>query len=194
MGSFLADTNYGDKAEDSSDYTRMVNERHAGRMAKYIQEAAMKGATIHGGKCDDNQNYIEPTIVTDAPMDCDLMLEEIFGPVLPVFGYQSLDEAIAIINSRERPLALYVYSKRQKNIDNIISNTRAGGYMHQSQLDQFFQCPSSVWREQQQWHWKGSWIFWLRGILKRSQCISPAHSGGNRIARPSIHQVEGETD
>jgi aldehyde dehydrogenase (NAD+) len=121
------ENNYGVHAADSADYTRMVNEHHTGRMVTYIQDAALKGATIHGGKSDDKQNYIQPTIVTDAPLDCNLMCEEIFGPVLPVVGYQSLGEAIAIINSKEKPLALYIYSKRQKNIDHIISNTRAGG-------------------------------------------------------------------
>jgi len=55
------------------------------------------------------------------------MTEEIFGPVLPVFGFTNVDEVIDEINAREKPLALYIYSKNKKNINQIIANTRAGG-------------------------------------------------------------------
>jgi aldehyde dehydrogenase (NAD+) len=117
---------YGSNAIDSSDYTRMVNERHAGRMVRYLEDAALKGAIILGGKSDNHKNYIQPTVVTDVPLDCDLMQHEIFGPILPVVSYDSIGDAIKLINSKEKPLALYVYSKNDKNINHIISNTRAG--------------------------------------------------------------------
>jgi aldehyde dehydrogenase (NAD+) len=116
----------GDAAQ-SIDYTHMVNDRHAARMVKYLEDAAWKGATVKGGKSDASQNYVQPTIVTDIPLDSDLMQQEIFGPILPIVTYQSLDEAIKLINSKEKPLALYIYSKSDKNISNIINNTRAGG-------------------------------------------------------------------
>jgi aldehyde dehydrogenase (NAD+) len=118
---------FGVAPNDSPDYTRMVNERHANRMTSRLQQAALKGATVLGGKSLEEANYIQPTVVTDIPMDCDLMQEEIFGPVLPVVSYSTLEEAIAIVNSKEKPLALYIYSNRQKTIDTIINNTRAGG-------------------------------------------------------------------
>ena len=65
--------------------------------------------------------------MTNVPLDSKLMKEEIFGPVLPVYGYTDIQEPIDLINSREKPLALYIYSKNQKNIDWIMQNTRAGG-------------------------------------------------------------------
>ncbi len=118
---------YGSNPIASNDYTRMVNERHSARVIKFVEDAALRGATVLGGRNEINQNYIQPTIVTDVPLDSDLMEEEIFGPVLPVLTYNSLDEAIALINSKEKPLALYIYSKKEKNINHIINNTRAGG-------------------------------------------------------------------
>jgi aldehyde dehydrogenase (NAD+) len=117
---------YGQSISESADYVKMVNERHAARMIKYLEDAALKGATVHGGKTDVNQNYIQPTLVTDVPMDCELMRQEIFGPILPVIPYKNLDEAINLINSKEKPLGLYIYSKSEKNINQIISSTRAG--------------------------------------------------------------------
>ena len=59
--------------------------------------------------------------------DSKLMTNEIFGPIMPVFTFKNVDEAIAQINEREKPLALYIYSKSNKNINHILSNTRAGG-------------------------------------------------------------------
>jgi len=118
---------YGDNSFTSKDYTRIVNDKHAARVVKYLEDAALKGATVLGGKSDSSENYIQPTIVTDVPLNSDLMNEEIFGPVLPVLTYNTLDEAIALVNSKEKPLALYIYSKSEKNINHILSNTRAGG-------------------------------------------------------------------
>ncbi|MEM9548461.1 MAG: aldehyde dehydrogenase family protein [Bacteroidota bacterium] len=109
-------------------YCRMVNEKHFNRVNGYIQDAIEKGAKIeYGGNTDSDTDFIAPTIITDVPKDSTLMTEEIFGPVLPVYGYSDLDEVIQEINSREKPLALYIYSKNKKNTDKIIENTRAGG-------------------------------------------------------------------
>lgn len=118
---------YGDAPAANPEYTRMVNERHAARIHSYIEEAALKGATVLGGKTDVNQSYVQPTVVADLPLDCSLMTEEIFGPVLPVVAFNSLAEAIQMINAKEKPLALYIFSKSETNIQTVINNTRAGG-------------------------------------------------------------------
>jgi aldehyde dehydrogenase (NAD+) len=66
-------------------------------------------------------------VLTDVDPSSAVMTEEIFGPILPVYSFKSLDEPIAMINSKEKPLALYIYSKSNQNIERIIQNTRAGG-------------------------------------------------------------------
>jgi aldehyde dehydrogenase (NAD+) len=119
---------YGIDARRSDSYARIVNHRHYQRLSGYIDDAKQKGATVaYGGRTEGSEDYIEPTILTDVDPSADVMVDEIFGPVLPVYGYSSLDEPLAMINSKEKPLALYIYSKSQSNIDRIIENTRAGG-------------------------------------------------------------------
>jgi aldehyde dehydrogenase (NAD+) len=117
---------YGEKPSESSDYVKLVNERHTGRMVKYLEDAAMKGAKVIGGKSDVSSHYVQPTVVTDVPLDCELMQQEIFGPILPVIPFQNMDEAVKLISSKEKPLGLYLYSRSEKNINYILNNTRAG--------------------------------------------------------------------
>jgi aldehyde dehydrogenase (NAD+) len=119
---------YTEDASQESSYARIVNKRHYSRVKGYIDDAVSKGAKMEvGGNFKEEENFIAPTLMTDVSMDSSLMTEEIFGPVLPVFGYTDLKVVIDEINSREKPLALYIYSKKKKNINHIISNTRAGG-------------------------------------------------------------------
>ena len=91
-----------------------------------------------GAKYDEQQDYISPTILTNIPADAELMKNEIFGPVMPVISFTNLDEVIQKINSREKPLALYIYSSRKKNINHILANTRAGGTCINHNLVHFF--------------------------------------------------------
>ena len=119
---------YTDDASAEPSYCRIVNEKHFKWVNHYIKDAVAKGATIeYGGNVDEANDFISPTVMTNVPMDSELMTEEIFGPILPVHGFTNLDDVLAEINSREKPLALYIYSKSKKNTDKIISNTRAGG-------------------------------------------------------------------
>ena len=134
LESFIAEfkkqlqTFYNGDAANETSYARIVNQRHYNRVKAYIDDAVHKGATIEaGGTFDENQDYIAPTLMTNVAKDSRLMTEEIFGPVLPVYGYADIDSVIKEINSREKPLALYIYSKKQKNINHIMDNTRAGG-------------------------------------------------------------------
>ena len=131
---------YGIDARRSDSYARIVNHRHYQRLTGYIDDAKQKGATVaYGGRTEGSEDYIEPTILTDVDPKADVMMDEIFGPVLPVYGYESLDEPIAMINSKENPLALYIYSKSQSNIDRIMQNTRAGGTCINHSVLHFFQ-------------------------------------------------------
>lgn len=119
---------YGEEPEKSESFARIVNERHFDRVKSYIDDAVKKGAKIlMGGKGRRETKFLEPTIVEDAPLDSELMTNEIFGPVLPVFSYKNLDEPIQYIQKNEKPLALYIYSNDPNNIGKILDNTRAGG-------------------------------------------------------------------
>ena len=119
---------YGDDVITSDSYCRIVNDRHYERIKCYMEDAVKKDVQfLAGGQMAEKEDYIEPTLVSNVSDEADLMTEEIFGPVLPIRVYQDTQEVIAAINQRERPLALYIYSRKKRNINAIINNTRAGG-------------------------------------------------------------------
>ncbi|KGL85122.1 Fatty aldehyde dehydrogenase, partial [Tinamus guttatus] len=114
---------YGHDVKSSPDYERIINKRHFQRVL-----ALLEGQKIaHGGETDEASCFIAPTILTDVSPESKVMQEEIFGPILPIVPVKSVDEAIEFINSREKPLALYVFSNNKKLIQNMIAETSSGG-------------------------------------------------------------------
>ncbi|WP_299433291.1 aldehyde dehydrogenase family protein [uncultured Aquimarina sp.] len=119
---------YGSDAMHSPDYLRIINAKHFSRLKAYLENTIKQGGkVVYGGTLDEAENYIEPTLVTDLPLESDLMQYEIFGPILPIITYKNKEEVIELINSREKPLSLYVYSQSKKNINYFMQNTSAGG-------------------------------------------------------------------
>ncbi|RFP15368.1 aldehyde dehydrogenase family protein [Duganella sp. BJB488] len=110
------------------DLTRVVNQRHTRRLATLLSDAVQRGAVVHtGGEVDEAQCYIAPTLIEQIPAGAAILSEEIFGPLLPIIEYRELDQVIAAINAAPKPLALYVWSTRQANIDQVLQQTSSGG-------------------------------------------------------------------
>ena len=131
---------YGDKAEIKAnpDYCRIVNQRHFNRVNGLLENAVEKGASIiNGGLTDASQNFITPTVLDNVDTDSKILEEEIFGPLLPVMSYKNLDEVIAYINAKPKPLALYVYSSDNSNIDKVLTETSSGDAVINHNLLQF---------------------------------------------------------
>jgi aldehyde dehydrogenase (NAD+) len=96
----------------STAYARLVDRKHFNRVKNLLQDALDKGAIlVVGGQIDEAENYISPTLLADVRPDDAIMKEEIFGPVLPVMTYKTLDDAIDFVNQRDHPLGLYVLEK-----------------------------------------------------------------------------------
>lgn len=112
---------------NDADYARIINSAQQQRLQAALDDAAARGARIEPLLPMHGKRLLAPTVVVEPPADSQLMREEIFGPVLPLIGYRSLDEAIAFVNARPRPLALYAFSQRQGDIEHILGNTVAGG-------------------------------------------------------------------
>jgi coniferyl-aldehyde dehydrogenase len=117
---------------DNKDYTSIVSDRHYARLEALVADAAAKGATImQAAKPDDPAwkriRKFPPTIIVGATPEMTVMQEEIFGPLLPVIGYQDAAEPIAYINRRDRPLALYWFGKDNAARDEVLSRTVSGG-------------------------------------------------------------------
>ncbi|MFV0409163.1 MAG: coniferyl aldehyde dehydrogenase [Paracoccus sp. (in: a-proteobacteria)] len=123
-----ARTNYPGLARNP-DYSSIITPRHRARLMDAIEEARAGGARVLSLPDDGTEEFrkIPPTVIVDAPADCLLMREEIFGPILPVIGYETLDEVAAYINVRDRPLALYAFSKDHKQLEGILDRSISGG-------------------------------------------------------------------
>lgn len=117
---------YGNAPSESNAYSRIVNQKHYDRLSSYLKDA-LDDKIIHGGKTSGTDNFIEPTLVINPDEDSELMQNEIFGPILPIKIYSQIDSVIKYINQNEKPLALYIFSKKKKTINHILENTRAGG-------------------------------------------------------------------
>ncbi len=130
---------YSEDPSRESSYARMVNSKHAQRVKSYVVDAVEQGASVElGGSYKDEEDYIAPTILTNIPAQAEIMSNEIFGPVLPIVSFKDIDEVIDKINSREKPLALYIFSRSKKNIHHLIANTRAGGTCINHNLVHYF--------------------------------------------------------
>ncbi|MGK7911660.1 MAG: aldehyde dehydrogenase [Synechococcus sp.] len=114
---------FGNTPEQSSDFGRIIHERHFDRLVTFLGH----GDVAIGGESSRERRYIAPTVLENVTWDDGVMQEEIFGPILPVLTYDSLDEAIAKINERPKPLALYVFSSRSEVQERVLSSTSSGG-------------------------------------------------------------------
>jgi aldehyde dehydrogenase (NAD+) len=116
----------------------LVNDRHAGRIRKLFDGAIADGAKVLTGGTFRERD-VDATVLTDVPSDSALMQEEIFGPLLPVTTYRTLDEAFAMIAAREKPLVLYAFSRDRKVVKRILASTTAGGTAINHTLIHFYQ-------------------------------------------------------
>jgi aldehyde dehydrogenase (NAD+) len=114
--------------EKTPDFCRLIDDGHFARVAGLLDATVRGGAKIEtGGQTDAAQRYIAPTVLSGVGFDAPIMSEEIFGPVLPVISYRTLDEALAQINARPKPLALYAFSRKEETVEKILEGTSAGG-------------------------------------------------------------------
>jgi aldehyde dehydrogenase (NAD+) len=107
---------------------QIVNDQNFARIKKLFDDALAKGAKVAvGGTLDGADRTIHPTMLTDVTPDMLIMQEEIFGPIVPVLTYKTIDDVIEYIAGRGKPLALYIFSNNQSNIDKVLSRTSSGG-------------------------------------------------------------------
>lgn len=119
----------------------IVNERHAQRVKRLLDAAIRDGAeVVNGGTYGDGSaRTLAPTVLANVRPDAPVMQEEIFGPILPMMTYRSLDDALREIDEREKPLVLYLFSRSRRVIRDVIARTRAGGTVVNHTLIHFYQ-------------------------------------------------------
>jgi coniferyl-aldehyde dehydrogenase len=113
----------------NKDYSSMITERHRDRLVQAIDQARAAGATVlsHQEESATAERKIGATVVLNAPETSLLLTEEIFGPVLPVVGYENLDDALDFIRTRDRPLALYGFSDDERARNRLLDGATSGG-------------------------------------------------------------------
>jgi coniferyl-aldehyde dehydrogenase len=111
----------------NDDYTALVNDRHAARVRNLLDDAQAKGAQLIACGDDGPGRKLAPRLVLNCRPDMLLMQQEIFGPILPVIPYDTLDDAIAFVQSRPRPLALYAFTYVAQQRDRLLRATQSGG-------------------------------------------------------------------
>ena len=113
---------FGANPQESPDYGHIINERHFDRLL-----ALISGEVVLGGGHDRSKLYIAPTVIDQVKMDDKVMEDEIFGPILPVLEYETLDDAFAVVRQRPDPLACYVFSNRRETEERVINELSFGG-------------------------------------------------------------------
>ena len=114
---------YGNEPSKSHSYARIINQRHFNRLIELLKD----GEILLGGDTNLETLYIAPTVIDRVSWKDKVMQEEIFGPILPVFEYIHLSEAIDLVNKQPKPLALYFFSNNKKNQEWVLQKTTSGG-------------------------------------------------------------------
>lgn len=114
---------FGDNIINNPDFGRIINQRHFERLQGLMKD----GKIVFGGETDANQRFISPTIIDEITWDSPIMQEEIFGPIMPLLTFDSLEEVATALVKREKPLALYLFTTDKASEDYIINNVSYGG-------------------------------------------------------------------
>lgn len=114
---------YSDKPEVSYNYCKIINQKQFDRISRYLAD----GTIFYGGRTDREYLFIEPTILTDVSLDSPVMNEEVFGPVLPVVSFTTIEEAKVIIDRHPDPLSFYVYTSSSRKEKEWLEAVPAGG-------------------------------------------------------------------
>ena len=114
---------YTDAPLTNPDYPKIINNKHLQRLIGLLES----GSVAHGGQIDEENRRISPTVLTDVSWDSPVMQQEIFGPILPIIPYGKLDDAIAKIQSRPKPLALYLFTSSKETEARVLGEISYGG-------------------------------------------------------------------
>ena len=114
---------YGKSPQESPDYPRIISQDHFYNLLLLLKQ----GHIVAGGKYDDKDLYIAPTVISGILPENRIMSEEIFGPILPLLDFDDIDNVIDYVNNQEKPLALYYFGQHKKKARYVLQNTSSGG-------------------------------------------------------------------
>lgn len=116
---------YGTQTEQSEDFGRIVNDNHFNRLVNIIEDSRQQ--VIYGGESNADELFVAPTIILDPELSDSVMQQEIFGPILPIIGYDTFNEVYDIVEQYEKPLALYLFTEDSDQITAVFNRLSFGG-------------------------------------------------------------------
>ncbi|KAK9061520.1 hypothetical protein SSX86_018702 [Deinandra increscens subsp. villosa] len=128
---------FGDNPMESHSIARIVNKKHFSRLKGLLEEPGVESSIVFGGKSDEENLFIEPTILLDPPLDALIMKEEIFGPLLPIITVESIEESVEFIRARPKPLAVYGFTNNENLQKKMISETSSGSITFNDAIIQY---------------------------------------------------------
>ncbi|KAJ8751131.1 hypothetical protein K2173_016312 [Erythroxylum novogranatense] len=128
---------FGENPRDSNTVARIVNIKHFMRLKNLLNDFEVQNSVVYGGAMDEENLFVEPTILVDPPLDSAMMTEEIFGPVLPIITLERIEDSIDFINSRPNPLAIYAFTNDESLRRRIISETSSGSLVFNDAVIQY---------------------------------------------------------
>jgi len=114
---------YGKAPLENQSFTRIVSERHFDRLSRFLSD----GSAVIGGRSNRDRLVIEPTVIEGISWESPVMQEEIFGPILPVLEYENLSDVIVQVNSRPKPLAMYIFTESKEVQEELLGKISFGG-------------------------------------------------------------------
>ncbi|GAV59774.1 Aldedh domain-containing protein [Cephalotus follicularis] len=128
---------FGENPRETNSMSRIVNKQHFLRLKRLLSDPNVQKSIVYGGSMDEENLFIEPTILVDPPLDAEIMKEEIFGPFLPIITLNDIKESIEFINSRPKPLAIYAFTKNEALRKRIVSETSSGSVVFNDAIIQY---------------------------------------------------------
>ncbi|KAL3529859.1 hypothetical protein ACH5RR_009181, partial [Cinchona calisaya] len=128
---------FGENPKESNNMSRIINKKHFLRLKNLLDEPMVKESIAYGGSFDENNLYIEPTILVDPPLKATIMTEEIFGPLLPIVTVEKIEDSIEFLKSRPKPLTIYAFTKRETLKRRLESETSSGSLVFNDTIIQY---------------------------------------------------------
>ncbi|KAJ0083970.1 hypothetical protein Patl1_29759 [Pistacia atlantica] len=128
---------FGENLKETNSITRIINKQHFQRLKNLISDPAVKDSVVFGGSMDEDNLFIEPTILVNPPLEATIMTEEIFGPLLPIITVKKIEKSIGFINSRPKALSIYAFTNREALKRRMISETSSGSLVFNDAIIQY---------------------------------------------------------
>lgn len=128
---------FGGNPMETNSIAKIINKKQFSRLKGLLDEPRVKSSIVYGGSSNEENLYIEPTILLDPPLDAAIMTEEIFGPLLPIITLESIEESVEFIRARPKPLAIYGFTNNEKLKKKMICETSSGSITFNDAIIQY---------------------------------------------------------